>query len=374
MTTPAQHYLQRLDAQLAPRVFGLGPVVRLLAMSRIAGGHALLQGPPGVGKTLLARSFAEALGGTFRRVQGTPDLLPGDITGVSVFRPDGVLFEFQPGPLFADVVLVDEINRAGPKTQAALLEAMEERRVTIDGQTRELPADFIVIATQNPLEFEGTYPLPESQIDRFLVRVDLSYGERATEAAVLERYAMPALTHGGSVEAIDDEPDLLAAARAQVAATRVERAVIDYVLDFCDATRRSDEVALGLSTRAARALLLMARVNAAAHGFDFVRPDDVQALAHAVAAHRLVLRPESLLAGRDSAQAVADLLTTVPVPRIDGSVPASAATSARPSDGAAGATAGAAPAGAAPRESAGAGPGAGASRDAAPTPSPAAPD
>ena len=216
-------------------------------MARIAGGHALLQGPPGIGKTLLARSFADVLGKQFRRIQGTPDLLPSDMTGISLFRPDAGKFEFRPGPLFADIVLVDEINRAGPKTQSALLEAMEERRVTLDGETHPLPENFIVIATQNPLEFEGTYPLPESQIDRFLVRLDVSYAERDAEAQVLETYADPTSAHAGQSSAIENELELLNAARATVSKTRVERALIDYVLDICDASRRSEDAVLGLS-------------------------------------------------------------------------------------------------------------------------------
>lgn len=314
---PVQTYVEHIESRTAERVFGLSDTVRLLIMARIAGGHALLQGPPGIGKTLLARSFAETVGGTFRRIQGTPDLLPSDMTGVTLFKPDGSTFEFREGPLFADVVLVDEINRAGPKTQSALLEAMEERRVTIDGQTRDLPENFLVIATQNPLDFEGTYPLPESQIDRFLLRLDMAYAERESEALILETYGVPQSAHGQSLAAITDEAALLSQARASVTATKVERSLIGYVLDICEATRQSDEVQLGLSTRGARALLLMARVNAGAQGFDFVRPDDVQAVAMAVAAHRLVLTPEAGFAGKTSADVVADLIAQVAVPRVE---------------------------------------------------------
>lgn len=320
--TAAQSYVEHLEAQLAERVFGVGDVVRRLAMCRIANGHALLEGPPGVGKTLLAKSFADAIGGSFRRIQGTPDLLPSDITGVTLFRPDGSEFEFRPGPLFADVVLVDEINRAGPKTQAALLEAMEERRVTLDGNSRPLPDAFLVIATQNPLEFEGTYPLPESQIDRFLVRIDLDYVDRAAEAQVLKRYAEPEGMQLPPLAALPDESARLAAARAAVLATEVKPALIDYVLDICLATRSATDLSLGLSTRAARALLLLSRVHAAVAGASFVRPDDVQAVVGAVAAHRLVLAPEAMLSGLTRGDRLQQLVRSVPVPRVEGSVPA----------------------------------------------------
>jgi MoxR-like ATPase len=312
-----QSYVSALTECLETRIFGLNHVIRTLAMARIAGGHALLQGPPGVGKTLLARSFSEAVGGTFRRVQGTPDLLPGDMTGVTVFKPDGAFFEFRPGPLFADVVLVDEINRAGPKTQAALLEAMEERRVTIDGETHNLPDNFLVIATQNPLDFEGTYPLPESQIDRFLVRLDVLYGDRDAEAQVLSLYGHTQSAHEQPLASLDNEAAMLRDARRAVDATRVERPLIDYVLDICAETRRSDKVALGLSTRAARALLLMARVEASVQGFDFVRPDDLQAVVTAVACHRLMLTPEITFSGQTPDEVMVEIIAKVPVPRIE---------------------------------------------------------
>lgn len=308
-------YIETLCRQLGEHVFGSEPIVRLLAMARIARGHALLQGPPGVGKTFLARAFAGALGGQFRRVQGTPDLLPSDITGVVMFSPDGRAFEFRRGPLFADVVLVDEINRAGPKTQSALLEAMEERHVTIEGDTHPLPEDFIVLATQNPIEFEGTYPLPESQIDRFLVRILLDYPTREAEAQVLTAYGQPDGAHGRKLDFAVPAAQTLNAVRDEVVATRVEPELIGYVLDIVAASRRSDLITLGFSTRAARALLVMARINAAASGSSFVRPDDVQLVASAVLGHRLVLTAEAVLQGIDGDTLVARLIETVPVPR-----------------------------------------------------------
>jgi len=317
--TATQDYVSQIEERLAQRVFGIGAIARQLAMTRIAAGHALLEGPPGIGKTLMARTFADALGGSFRRVQGTPDLLPSDITGVTIFKPDGSQFEFRPGPLFADIVLVDEINRAGPKTQSALLEAMEERRVTLDGETRDLPQDFLVIATQNPMDFEGTYPLPESQIDRFLIRLELSYTSREAEATVLERYARPDSAHQLPLTSLPQENSLLNTAREEIINTTVEPALINYVLDICEATRRHEYISLGLSTRAARAMVLMARIEAAANGSNFTRADDVQAIAKSVASHRLVLTPESLLSGISSAQMLEQIISEVAVPRIEAS-------------------------------------------------------
>src|SRR5690606_31952589 len=243
-------------------VVGMEPIIRALTVAVVARGHVLLQGPPGLGKTLLSKSLATALGGTFRRVQGTADLMPSDIVGVHVYDTSRNQFVFRQGPIFADVLLADEINRTGPKTQSALLEAMEERQISVDGQHFALPADFLVIATQNPRDFEGTYPLPESQLDRFMLRIDLPYPSRAHEQQVLQQY-------GRMTPAATPEPvvpvsgELLAAARADVETVHVAPELAGYVIDLASASREHAHVALGLSTRGSLALLRTARVHAA---------------------------------------------------------------------------------------------------------------
>lgn len=311
--TAGRDYVQAITAQVGRHVFGMDATVGVLAMAQMVRGHVLLQGAPGIGKTLLARTFAASIGGAFQRIQGTPDLTPSDITGVTIFRPDGSEFEFREGPLFTEVLLIDELNRCNPKTQSALLQAMEERRVTVERESRELPANFFVVATQNPLDFEGTYPLPESQIDRFLVRIDLHYAAREHEARVLHTHATAAV-RTVAVEPVD--PALLEAARSEIDHCRVEAALIDYVLDIAAASRQREDVQLGLSTRGARALVLLARANAVCAGFDFVRPDDVQAVAPWVIAHRLILTTEAILEGRTATELAAEIVASVAVPRV----------------------------------------------------------
>jgi MoxR-like ATPase len=305
---------QRLQEHLGQIVVGMQPVVRALTIAVVARGHVLLQGAPGLGKTLLSKSLAAALGGTFKRVQGTSDLMPADITGVHVFDSERKEFVFRQGPVFADVLLVDEVNRAGPKTQSALLEAMEERQVTVDRSNYPLPANFLVIATQNPREFEGTYPLPESQLDRFMLRVDLGYPSREDELAVLARY--------GSVDAHSAEsasqvvsPAELQAAQQQVEQIHVAAELSGYVVDLAAASRSHAHVGLGLSTRAALALLRAARIHAGVRGADFVTPDDVKAVAAWVMPHRLVLSPDAVLEGVTELAVTQRLLDQTPVPR-----------------------------------------------------------
>jgi MoxR-like ATPase len=316
MSTSIQQLESLLARELGRVVVGADTALHALLIALIGRGHVLVEGIPGLGKTLLAKTLARALGGEFKRIQGTADLMPSDITGVSVFDETTRAFTFRPGPLFADVVLVDEINRTGPKTQSALLEAMEERQVSVERATFELPPDFLLIATQNPREFEGTYPLPESQLDRFMLRLDMQYPARESEAEILNRYGgMASAAHAAlaSVTAIDRS--LLAAARAEVEVVHVSAALSAYVLDLARTSRSHARLALGLSTRGALALLKAARIIAALRGAEFVTPDDVKGAAVWVMAHRLVLTPEAALEGATDVDTVQSILAETPVPR-----------------------------------------------------------
>lgn len=311
-------HVQNFEAALLKRiggvVFGAEALVRQLSIALLAGGHVLLEGVPGVGKTLLAKTLAGALGGHFRRIQCTADLMPSDITGVHVFRPNKGEFELVPGPIFGNVVLVDEINRTGPKTQSALLEAMEERQVSIDRKRYSLPDDFFLIASQNPHEFEGTYPLPESQLDRFLMKLDVPYPDATTEAHILRTYDQP----GGGHSAIAVEPlasDAISLARAELKNVQVSEAVYDYAIRLSQASRVDPRVALGLSTRGALALMRCSRVRAALEGRNHVLPDDLKALLPNVLTHRLVMKPEAGLEGVSALQIVQQVLAKVPAPR-----------------------------------------------------------
>jgi MoxR-like ATPase len=311
-----QHLESRLARELGRVVVGADTSLHALMIALIARGHVLVQGIPGLGKTLLAKTLARALGGEFKRIQGTADLMPSDITGTSVFDEVTRAFTFRPGPLFADVVLVDEINRTGPKTQSALLEAMEERQVSVDRATFELPADFLLIATQNPREFEGTYPLPESQLDRFMLRLDMQYPAREAEAEILGRYGgMEAAAHAALATVTPIDRSLLAAARTEVESVQVADALTAYVLDLARTSRGHARLALGLSTRGALALLRAARIIAAVRGGEFVTPDDVKRAAPWVMAHRLVLTPEAALEGATDVDTVQSILGETPVPR-----------------------------------------------------------
>ncbi|MGN6299982.1 MAG: AAA family ATPase [Angustibacter sp.] len=290
---------------------GKPDVVRTALTVLLAEGHLLIEDVPGVGKTMLAKAMARAIDCSVRRVQFTPDLLPSDVTGVSIYNQEQRDFEFKPGAIFANVVLGDEINRASPKTQSALLECMEERHVTVDGVTYHLESPFIVIATQNPIEMEGTYPLPEAQRDRFMARVSMGYPSAAAELAMLE-------SHGSSSPLDDVQPVATAAdVRDLVVATRsvwVSDAVRQYVVDIADATRTSSDLRLGASPRATLHLLRAARAHAALAGRDHVLPDDVQQLAVQVLAHRLLLTPDALLSRRTAQDVVSGLLQRLPVP------------------------------------------------------------
>lgn len=311
-----QELLDQLESGIGSVVFGAGAAIRGLAIALVARGHVLIEGPPGLGKTLLARCLAAQLGGRFSRIQCTPDLMPSDMTGVHVYRNATQTFEFVPGPLFADVVLVDELNRTGPRTQSALLEAMEERRVSQDRQTYALPEGFLVVATQNPHEFEGTYPLPESQLDRFLLRLRLKHPPAEVEAQVLRAYDAQDPSRDATVAALAAlDPQLLLAARAEAAAVTVSDPVYHYVTAVAQATRAHAGIALGLSTRGVLALMRCARVEAALEGSGFVTPDHVKRLAQAVIGHRIVPAADAMLDGFDDSALVDAVLSRVAVPR-----------------------------------------------------------
>jgi MoxR-like ATPase len=314
--TAIQELESRLTTELGRVIVGAHGSIRALVIALVARGHVLVQGVPGLGKTLLAKTLAQALGGEFKRIQGTPDLMPSDIIGVHVFEEGKRDFVFRPGPLFADVVLVDEINRAGPKTQSALLEAMEERQVSVDRAVFSLPADFLVLATQNPREFEGTYPLPESQLDRFMLRIDMDYPERAVEAEILVRYGGRLSGVQPIIESVQRvERAMLEKARAEAESIHVSEALGGYVLDLVRASREHPRLSLGLSTRGALALTKAARVAAGLRGADFVAPDDVKEVAAWVMPHRLVLTPEAALEGTLDVEVVRAVLADTPVPR-----------------------------------------------------------
>jgi MoxR-like ATPase len=307
---------QRVAAQLERVVLGQPEAIRECLLALMARGHVLLEGPPGTAKTLLVRALAQALGLSFRRIQFTPDLMPSDITGVNFLGAQGD-FAFRPGPLFADLVLGDEINRAPAKTQAAMLEAMQERAVTVDGDTRALPAGFTVFATQNPIEFEGTYPLPEAELDRFLVKVLLRYPSERAEQGMLDRVlggfdsASPA---SFGIEPVMDGA-ALDALRAATRRVRVEPALVGYITALVRTTRETPTLTLGASPRASVALLTLAQASALLDGRDYVVPDDVKALAPSVLRHRVQVAPELELEGVTPDAAVQSLFERVEAPR-----------------------------------------------------------
>ena len=293
-------------------VKGKGEVIELLILALVCGGHVLIEDVPGVGKTTLGKALARSVDVSFGRIQFTPDLLPVDITGTSVFNRATAAFEFRPGPVFSNVVLADEINRASPKAQSALLEAMGEQQVTIDGVTRRLEPPFTVIATQNPLEYEGTYPLPESQMDRFLMRVQVGYPDPASEDAILAaRRATEPVDLLGPVA----DKAMLRWMSERLEEVHVSGPLRSYLLEVAGATRRHPGLSLGLSPRGVLALLRVARARAASLGRDFVSPDDVKALAPAMLPHRLLPKPDSRVRGLRSDDIVTEVIDSVPVPR-----------------------------------------------------------
>ena len=311
MSQRVRELVTRMVESVGTVIVGKDEEIELCVLALLCRGHVLIEDVPGVGKTMLAKALARASGCSFERVQFTPDLLPGDVTGVSVFDPRNTSFEFRRGPVFAQVLLADEINRATPKTQSSLLEAMEECQVTVDGQTHKLPEPFIVMATQNPIELGGTFPLPEAQVDRFLFKVDLGYLPLDGEVAMLDRFL--------AASPLDEllpvtSPDELIEAQELRAATYCDPALKEYCVRLVQRTREHPDVALGASPRGSLGLLHAAQARAAAQGRDFVLPDDIKALAPGVLTHRVILRPNAELRGLTAASIIDQVLAAEAVP------------------------------------------------------------
>jgi MoxR-like ATPase len=292
-------------------IVGKHSPVQITVVALLCQGHLLIEDVPGVGKTMLARAIAKSIGCHFSRIQFTPDMLPSDVTGVSVFNQKNREFEFRQGPVFAQIVLTDEINRATPKTQSALLEAMEERQVTVDGTTYPLSRPFLVLATQNPIEYEGTFPLPEAQLDRFMLRISLGYPSKADETVILEaqQFVHP-VNQIDQVVTIEDLLDVQEAIRSVYA----DELIKEYIVSLVDASRHHPDVYLGASPRGSLALFKASQARAAILGRDYVIPDDVKALAEPTLAHRLIISPAARIKNVDPREVVQELLASVPVP------------------------------------------------------------
>lgn len=301
-------FTERVIQNIETVIVGKREQIEYLLVALLCRGHVLLEDVPGTGKTMLARSAAASMGLSFKRVQCTPDLLPNDITGVSIFNQQANRFEFQPGPLFVNILLADEINRATPRTQAALLEAMQESQVTVDGVTRPLPSPFLVLATQNPIEFEGTFPLPEAQLDRFLMRLSMGYPALEDELQLLRNLRQEHPIE--SIGAVVDGRELLAL-QALIQEIYVEESLERYLLAIVRATRKHSEITLGASPRGSLALYKSAQALAALRGRDHVIPDDIKQLAPLTLAHRLIIKPESHLRGRTTSDILDDILSSV---------------------------------------------------------------
>jgi MoxR-like ATPase len=308
--TSIQDFASHIEDNVEKVIVGKRPVIELLMVALLCEGHILLEDVPGVGKTMLARSIATSLGGKFKRLQCTPDLLPNDVTGVSVYNQKDSSFEFHPGPIFVNILLVDEINRATPRTQSALLEAMQEQQVTVDGITYPLPRPFLVLATENPIEYEGTFPLPEAQLDRFLMRLSMGYPSQADERLLLNQ-----LRREHPINFLQPTVDgtQLSDLQRQVWEIHVDDSLHDYIVRLANATRSNSELSLGASPRASLALFRASQAFAAIKGRDHVIPDDIQQLAPSILTHRLVLSPESELRGRTTKAVLQEILSQVPL-------------------------------------------------------------
>ncbi len=306
-----QTFSEKIINNIEKVIIGKRSSVELAIISLLCQGHLLIEDVPGVGKTVLARSIAKSLGCIFSRIQFTPDMLPSDVTGVSIYNQVSTQFEFRPGPIMAQIVLADEINRATPKTQAALLEAMEERQITVDGTTHTLPRPFMVLATQNPIEYEGTFPLPEAQLDRFLIRLRLGYPEKSDEVDILERQQFQ--------HPVNDLPQIAPAeelmkAQEEIKSIYVAPAVKRYIVELTHQTRQHAEVYLGASPRGSLALFRSGQARAAMHGRDFVLPDDIKILVKPALSHRVILGPAARLRDLSSDQILDEIISRVPVP------------------------------------------------------------
>jgi len=309
--TTVQEFANRVIENVERVIIGKRDAVSLTLIGLIAQGHLLIEDVPGVGKTMLARSIAKSIGCSFRRIQFTPDMLPSDVTGVSVFNQKTLEFEFRPGPVMAQIVLTDEINRATPKTQSALLEAMEERQATVDGITYPMKRPFLVMATQNPIEYEGTFPLPEAQLDRFMLRISLGYPNKEDEQKILDaqQFKHP-IDELDQVVTVDELLD----AQAQVRQIHVDNLIKTYIVDLVGMTREHPDAYLGASPRGSITLYKTAQVRAAMEGRDYVIPDDIKALALTALAHRLIVSPSARIKDVDPRAVVEDVLQSVPVP------------------------------------------------------------
>ncbi len=306
-----QTVANRIISNVEQVIIGKDREIRMTVVALLCEGHLLIEDVPGVGKTMLARAIARSIGSTYRRIQFTPDMLPSDVTGVSVFNQKTLEFEFRPGPLMAQIVLADEINRATPKTQSALLEAMEERQVTVDGTTYQMSRPFLVLATQNPIEYEGTFPLPEAQVDRFLIRIRLGYPIKEQEISILELQAQThPIEHLEKIVSVDELTD----AQEAVRDVYVDDSVKEYIVDLVSTTRDHPDVYLGASPRGSLALFRAARAWAAIDRRDYVLPDDVKLLAEPTLAHRLIVSPSARIKNVDASQVIQEALTHTPVP------------------------------------------------------------